>query len=165
LASVSVGLFCHSYQPSAGTRQRRATTARRNAGFSKSDSARALIMRAPPVRSFDQDGTSPQVSPRRYRTAAGLAGASPSASAASSAASSDDRGIRSRTTGCTVVGAMLKLASPGVRAGYFGSSAPSSFASLALAVAGTVTSRPGPSPLRKSISNASTRSSGLRLDA
>jgi len=53
---------CHSYHPSASTRQRRRWKALRNEGFSVSVSARALIMRAPIDFSLAQDGTRPQYS-------------------------------------------------------------------------------------------------------
>src|SRR5262249_5362969 len=57
----------HSYQPSAGTRQRRAASASRNDGFSAAVSARALIRRAPGSGASAQDGTSPQRSRRSSR--------------------------------------------------------------------------------------------------
>ena len=53
---------CHSYQPSASTRQRRFLNASRNDGFSASVSERALIMRLPIARSLAHFGTSPQCS-------------------------------------------------------------------------------------------------------
>ena len=56
------GATCHSYQPSASTRQRRLRKASRNEGFSASVSARALIMRLPIARSFAHLGTRPQCS-------------------------------------------------------------------------------------------------------
>ena len=56
------GATCHSYQPSASTRQRRLRNASRNEGFSASVSDRALIMRLPIARSFAHFGTSPQCS-------------------------------------------------------------------------------------------------------
>ncbi len=91
-ASRAIGLACHSYHPSAGTRQRRASAALRNPGLSSSVSARALIMRLPTERSLAHDGTSPQVSTRSCRTGA---------------ASGSSRGVRSSTTGATLVGARL----------------------------------------------------------
>ncbi len=53
---------CHSYQPSASTRQRRFLNASRNDGFSASVSERALIMRLPIARSLAHFGTRPQCS-------------------------------------------------------------------------------------------------------
>jgi hypothetical protein len=50
----------HSYQPSAGTRQRRRASALRNAGFVSTVSARALMSREAIFRSPAQDGISPQ---------------------------------------------------------------------------------------------------------
>src|SRR5450631_1938763 len=97
LASRAVGLTCHSYQPSAGTRHRRKAAARANDDLSSSDSARALIIRRPTLTSADQLGTSPQVSRRSWRVG------SPSAS---------PRGARVRTTGAALVGATLKSGWP-----------------------------------------------------
>src|SRR5450759_1592369 len=93
LASTAVGLTCHSYQPSAGTRHRRKAAARTNDDLSRSDSERALVIRSPTFTSWDQLGTSPQVSKRSWRV--GSASGSP-------------RGARVSTTGATLVGAMLK---------------------------------------------------------
>src|SRR5664280_2617669 len=70
LASSAVGLTCHSYQPSAGTRQRREAAALANEGLSSTDSARALVIRSPTLTSPDQLGTSPHVSRRSCRTGA-----------------------------------------------------------------------------------------------
>src|SRR5450759_4469929 len=93
LASTAVGLTCHSYQPSAGTRHRRTAAARANADLSRSDSERALVSRIPTLTSLHQLGTRPQVNRRSWRT--GAASASP-------------RGARVRTTGACLVGATLK---------------------------------------------------------
>jgi hypothetical protein len=61
------GAACHSYHPSASTRQRRLRNASRNEGFSARLSARALIMRLPIARSFAHLGTSPQCSRTKAR--------------------------------------------------------------------------------------------------
>ena len=61
------GATCHSYQPSASTRQRRFLNASRNDGFSAIVSARALIMRLPIARSLAHLGTSPQCSIAKAR--------------------------------------------------------------------------------------------------
>ena len=61
------GATCHSYQPSASTRQRRLRNASRNEGFSARVSARALIMRLPIARSFAHFGTRPQCSIANWR--------------------------------------------------------------------------------------------------
>src|SRR6185437_2607464 len=53
------GRGAHSYQPSAGTRQRRRRTADRNAGSSVTVSALALISFAARPVSLAQDGTRP----------------------------------------------------------------------------------------------------------
>jgi hypothetical protein len=93
LASVSVGDFCHSYQPSAGTRQRRDFAARLKAGFSRTESARELIIRLPILTSLAQLGTRPQFTMRSCRTGA--------------ASSAEPRGGRDMTTGAFLVGATL----------------------------------------------------------
>src|SRR6185436_15723632 len=54
LASTAVGLACHSYQPSAGTRHRRAAAVRAKDGLSSSDSERALVIRSPTLTSLAQ---------------------------------------------------------------------------------------------------------------
>ena len=82
---LPAGATCHSYQPSASTRQRRFLKASRNDGFSASVSARALIMRLPIARSLAHLGTSPQCSIAKARA--------PSSPA--------------RTAGTSCVGAML----------------------------------------------------------
>src|SRR5674476_566253 len=97
LPSTAVGLNCHSYQPSAGTRHRRAAAALANDDLSRSDSERALVIRSPSLTSLDQLGTNPQVNNRSWRT--GAASASPGAA-------------RVRTTGACLVGAMLKSGCP-----------------------------------------------------
>ncbi len=66
LVGLSIRL-AHSYQPSAGTRQRRLRAAVRKAGFSVSDSTRALSSRLPTETSFAHDGTSPQRTARSSR--------------------------------------------------------------------------------------------------
>src|ERR1035437_6426097 len=43
LASRAVGLTCHSYQPSAGTRHRRQAAALANEALTRTDSQRALV--------------------------------------------------------------------------------------------------------------------------
>src|SRR5450759_292932 len=93
LPSRAVGLTCHSNQPSAGTRHRRAAAARANDDLSRSDSERALVIRSPSLTSLDQLGTNPQVNSRSWRT--GALTASPGAP-------------RVRTTGACLVGAILK---------------------------------------------------------
>ena len=91
------GDFCHSYQPWAGTRHRRDAAAFANDPFSRTDSARALIIRIPILTSLAQLGTSPHVSNRSWRTGAGPP-------AYSSVVS---RGARVRTTGACLLGARL----------------------------------------------------------
>ena len=59
---------CHSYQPSAGNRQRCLASAARNAGLLAALSARALIIREPIFGSLAQCGTSPQRITRMLRT-------------------------------------------------------------------------------------------------
>ena len=71
LASVLTGDFCHSYHPWAGTRQRREAAALAKDPFSRTDSARALIIRMPILVSLAQLGTRPHVSNRSWRTGAG----------------------------------------------------------------------------------------------
>src|ERR1035437_1379811 len=93
LASTTVGLTCHSYQPSAGTRHRREAAARANDDLPRSDSERALVIRSPTLASGAQLGTNPHVSRRSWRVGA------PSPS---------PRGARVSTTGAALVGAMLK---------------------------------------------------------
>src|SRR5450759_363259 len=90
-ASTAVGLTCHSYQPSAGTRHRRKAAARANDDLHRSDSDRALVIRSPTLASGAQLGTNPHVSRRSWRVGA------PS-----------PRGARVSTTGAALVGAMLK---------------------------------------------------------
>ena len=97
LGVLAVGLTCHSYQPSAAPAARREAAALANADFSSTDSARALIIRSPTLTSLAQDGTSPQVSRRSWRTGG----------ASSSYDGSVDRGARVRTTGACLVGATL----------------------------------------------------------
>jgi 3-phosphoshikimate 1-carboxyvinyltransferase len=79
----------HSYQPSAGTRQRRSAKERAKAFEVATVSARALIIRAAPDASRDQAGTRPQ----RATLTTGVS-------------ARDDW----RTTGAGSVGAMLKSA-------------------------------------------------------
>jgi hypothetical protein len=95
--SVAVGLTCHSYQPEAGTSARREAAALANADFSRTDSARALIIRSPTLTSLAQLGTSPHVSRRSWRTGG----------ASSSYDGSVGRGARVRITGACLVGATL----------------------------------------------------------
>ncbi len=93
--------------------------ARLKAGLVNSESVRALIMRAPPVRSFDQDGTSPHTSVRSWRTG----------SVDGSGSSSVGRGARSRTTGADFVGARFQSGSrPPVRSSTTSNSSASSSA-------------------------------------
>ncbi len=61
------GATCHSYQPSASTRQRLLRKASRNEGFSARVSARALIIRLPIAFSLAHFGTSPQWSSAKAR--------------------------------------------------------------------------------------------------
>src|ERR671913_789390 len=98
LASTTVGDACHSYQPRAGTRQRRVARARANAGLSATDSTRALIIRAAPLVSLDQLGTSPHVSRRSWRLGS---------------SEGSFRLALVRTTGACFVGAMLWSGRPG----------------------------------------------------
>ena len=86
----------HSYQPSAGTRQRRLATEVRNAEVVAAVSDRALIMRAPMDMSFAHAGIRPQRMTRRLRTVVAGSG-SPSSS----------RGCRCTTATTFLVGATL----------------------------------------------------------
>ena len=96
---MTVGDFCHSYQPAAGTRHRRVAAALANEPFSSTDSARALIIRMPTLVSLAQLGTRPHVSSRSWRT-----GGAPSAYVS---LVSVLLGTRLSTTGACLVGAML----------------------------------------------------------
>ena len=87
----------HSYQPSAGTRQRRVRAARRNAGLSSTVSTRALIIRFPDDGSLAHGGTSPHRSSRSRRTGPPSPAGTP-------------RGCQASTTGAFLVGATLKSA-------------------------------------------------------
>src|SRR5665811_1161885 len=51
--SRAVGLTCHSYQPSAGTRHRRTAAARAKEDAVRRDSVRALVIRSPTLTSLD----------------------------------------------------------------------------------------------------------------
>src|SRR6478736_1504531 len=100
LASTAVGETCHSYHPSAGTRQRRERAALAKAPLPSTDSARAFVMRRPVETSLDHGGTRPHVSIRSWR--AGTTGSS----------GSSPRGRRVRTTGACLDGAMFQSGSP-----------------------------------------------------
>ena len=140
LASLTVGDFCHSYQPSAGTRQRRVAAALANDAFSSTDSARALIICMPTLVSLAQLGTRPQVSSRSWRT-----GGAPSAYRSLVSAS---LGTRLSTIGARFVGAMLKSGVPG--GGVCGRA---------------ITLRAGSAVRSCSTSNSSMSSSGLAVAA
>lgn len=66
------GSRTHSYQPSAGTRQRRRENEPAYARLVATVSARALIMRAAPEADRDQCGSSPQRPTQRLRCPSGL---------------------------------------------------------------------------------------------
>ena len=68
------GRGAHSYQPSAGTRQRRRRTAERNAGSSVTVSARALISFAARLGVRAQDGTRPHFAAPQLADHAGRRG-------------------------------------------------------------------------------------------
>src|SRR3954469_6581347 len=87
--------LAHSYQPSAGTRQRRERAAFLKAGLSVSDSTRALSSRLPTEASLAPDGPSPHRTTRSSRWLAPVG--APSAS----------RSFFCRTTYTSLVGATL----------------------------------------------------------